>query len=154
MGEVIANIPLMYRWRRWLSVVQTIITTADTEFEVPVYEVLPVNWQDRFWCLSEVRGTRSNSSVIDGLAAVLSSIKAKEGTQILPKAATAGGITINAASAPIPVFAPMPANWTGVLVAASISDAGANIVFRHNFGFIELTELEWRTMLCGFGTEP
>lgn len=141
--------PIVCR-RRYMWGDSVFLDTTGTSFSVPAGEVLPGDFKERRWALAEVRGYRAATTAI-AQAAVISAIRVGDGFELLPPGKTGEGLGVESQSGVIPLWIPLPADWSGSLEVDAASDNGASLTFRFMFSFVELTETEAGWDSCGGG---
>jgi hypothetical protein len=134
-------LPIQVR-RRWSWGTLEALTTSMVSFDVPLSEILPPDWASKFWVLAEIRGYRG-ASTSTASSAVINDIRVKGGSTILPSGATGDGWGLDAQAGPLPVFVPLPKEWSGALTVDATSDNNAGQSFRFMFLLIQVTEAEW-----------
>lgn len=109
---------------------------------------LPGDWQDRFWCLAELRGYRAQTASLVVGTRILDIHT--EGQRLYQSAVGSGtdeGFAVEAQSGPLDCYWPYPEKWSGSTTFTCLGDGGAIAYsFRLISTLIELTEPEWVAM--------
>ena len=108
-------------------------------------DVLPQGWEQRWWCLGELRGYRANTTAI--VSAVLVTEARAEGVKLYTKGGgSSEGFALEAQAGPLPCYWPIPPDWKGELQFDLVGDSAATMPFRFQCALIELTHAEWIAM--------
>jgi len=109
-------------------------------------DVLPPGWEERFWCLAELRGYRANTTAIVSAVLVLSAKAEGVPLYVQGTSNNSEGFALEAQAGPLPCYWPLPRNWKGSIDFVLVGDSAATMPFRFQCAVIELTGDEWRAM--------